>query len=376
MPLDLFDLRCVVFSLPEQMMREHRNYFQPETGKMPEKVTVGSRPLGKSQMIEKRFAGVVPFPQDLRAEHGFDNRIDHLSLSPLLLESFLGLAQSIVESEDFNPDNVGIWDTFFATPKDQTDLSQTIRTRLQPFLKRAFRKPPTTHTIDRYANYVETQLNQDVPFTDAMKAVASSVLSSPKFLYLFDHTASDGSSETNSPDFNLASRLSFFLWGSLPDQRLLDLANEGRLNHPETLEAEFQRMLRDQRLKRFCDSFPSQWLQLERIISSAPNPEKFPGFYYLKYRDSMHMMLEPLLVFETILIENRPITQLIGRNALENTKRKNVEINRTTIDCLRGVIRGEGAGRHTPKLLAVRRLHGFALGPGGLLGRGVSHTNG
>jgi len=309
--VDLFDLRCVVFSLPEQMMREHRNYFQPETGQMPEKVTVGSRPLGKSQMIEKRLAGVVPFPQDLRAEHGFDNRIDHLSLSPLLLESFLGLAQSIVESEDFNPDNVGIWDTFFATPKDQTDLSETIRTRLQPFLKRAFRKPPTTHTIDRYADYVETQLNQDVPFTEAMKAVASSVLSSPKFLYLFNHTPSDGSSETDSTDFNLASRLSFFLWGSLPDQRLLDLANEGRLSHPETLEAEFQRMLRDQRLKRFCDSFPSQWLQLERIISSAPNPDKFPGFYYLKYRDSMHMMLEPLLVFETILIENRPITQLI-----------------------------------------------------------------
>ena len=70
-------------------------------------------------------------------------------------------------------------------------------------------------------------------------------------------------------------------------------------------------MLRDHKLKRFCDSFPSQWLQLERIISSLPNPEKFPDFYFAKYRDSMHMMLEPLLVFETVLIENQPITQLI-----------------------------------------------------------------
>ena len=77
------------------------------------------------------------------------------------------------------------------------------------------------------------------------------------------------------------------------------------------IEAQLARMLKDQKLKRFCDSFPSQWLQLERIISSVPNREKFPGFYFLKYRDSMHMMLEPLLIFETVLIENQPITQLI-----------------------------------------------------------------
>ncbi|MCG8651448.1 MAG: DUF1588 domain-containing protein, partial [Pirellulales bacterium] len=68
---------------------------------------------------------------------------------------------------------------------------------------------------------------------------------------------------------------------------------------------------RDQKLKRFCDSFPSQWLQLERIISSVPNRERFPEFYFSKYRNSMHMMVEPLLLFETVLIENRPITQFV-----------------------------------------------------------------
>ena len=71
---DLFDLKCIVFTLPERMMREHKGYFKPETGKMADVVTVGSRPLGKSQMIERRLAGVAAFPQDLRAEHGFDNR--------------------------------------------------------------------------------------------------------------------------------------------------------------------------------------------------------------------------------------------------------------------------------------------------------------
>ena len=112
-------------------------------------------------------------------------------------------------------------------------------------------------------------------------------------------------------DYELASRLSFFLWGSLPDERLLELAAEGKLRADEVLAGEVERMLRDQRLKRFCDSFPSQWLQLERIVSSAPNREQFPDFYFAKYRSSMHMMLEPLLLFETILIENRSLLELI-----------------------------------------------------------------
>ena len=73
-------------------------------------------------------------------------------------------------------------------------------------------------------------------------------------------------------------------------------------------------MLGDKRLKRFCDSFPSQWLQLERIITSTPDRIMFPTFYANAYRTSMHMMLEPLLLFETILVENRPVYELIDSN--------------------------------------------------------------
>jgi hypothetical protein len=317
---DLFDLKCIVFTLPERMMREHRGYFRPETGKMADVVSVGSRPLGKSQMIEPRLAGVAAFPQDLRAEHGFDNRGDHLSLSPLLMESFLKLGQSITQSPDFNPHNVGVWNAFFAAPAARADAEADARRRLAPFLSQAFRRPVESDVLDRYAGFVARQIDSGVPFPEAMKQAAAAAISSPKFLYLYDKssTAEVGpaemeTAETVGPidDFELASRLSFFLWGSLPDRTLLDLAAAGELRKPDVLEAQTERMLKDRKLKRFCDSFPSQWLQLERIISSAPNREKYPGFYFAKYRDSMHMMMEPLLVFETVLIENRPITQLI-----------------------------------------------------------------
>ena len=77
---DLFGLKCNVFTLPERMMRDHKGYFKPETGKMADRVTVGSRPLGKSQMIEPRLAGVAAFPQDLRAEVMIIKRITFRSL--------------------------------------------------------------------------------------------------------------------------------------------------------------------------------------------------------------------------------------------------------------------------------------------------------
>jgi hypothetical protein len=308
--VDLFDLQCIVFTLPERMMREHNGYFKPHTGKMADVVTVGSRPLGKSQMIERRLAGVAAFPQDLRAEHGYDNQADHLSLSPLLMEAFLKLGQSVTESPDFGPKNVGLWKSFFELPVTNVDPKTEVRRRLEQFLTRAFRRRVEPALLDRYASFVNRQLDSGIPFTEAMKSVAAATISSPKFLYLYDKS---GVGETTEPidDFELASRLSFFLWGSIPDQELLELATAGDLSKPETLDAQLDRMLKDHKLKRFCDSFPAQWLQLERIISSVPNREMYPNFYFSKYRDSMHMMMEPLLLFETVLIENLPVTQLI-----------------------------------------------------------------
>ncbi len=308
--IDLFELKCIVFTLPERMMRDHKTYFRPETGEMAETVNVGNRPLGKSQMIEPRLLGVAAFPQDLRAEHGYDNQADHLSLSPLLMEEFLKLGQSITGSKDFAPKNVGIWKTFFEAPRPDLDAEKVIAARLAPFLTRAFRRPVDRAVLDRYVGYVSQEITSGVDFTTAMKSAAAAVISSPKFLYLYDKS---GAGEEAGPvdDFELASRLSFFLWGSIPDKQLLKLAAAGELRDSKILGAEFERMLKDRKLKRFCDSFPAQWLQLDRLISSVPDPHRYPGFYFSKYRGSMHMMLEPLLLFETVLIENQPITQFI-----------------------------------------------------------------
>ena len=105
---------------------------------------------------------------------------------------------------------------------------------------------------------------------------------------------------------------SLFFWSSIPDDPLLDLAQSGQLSDPETLSAQIDRMMNDRRTGRFCDNFPSQWLQLDRLITAIPDPEKFSYFYYNGYRTSMHMMSEPLLLFETVFIEDRSIIDLLA----------------------------------------------------------------
>ena len=147
-----------------------------------------------------------------------------------------------------------------------------------------------------------------------MKDMVSAVLASPRFLYLYDSLGAE--EEAISGEVFLASRLSFFLWGSLPDDELLELARTDRLSDPKVLDGELDRMLSDPKLKRFCDSFPTQWLQLDRIISAVPDEKIYPDFYYAppSYRTTMDMMMEPLLLFETVLLEDRPVLDFIDAN--------------------------------------------------------------
>ena len=103
----------------------------------------------------------------------------------------------------------------------------------------------------------------------------------------------------------------------------MTILGSGKLVEPEVLVEQVRRMLLDRKLKRFCDSFPAQWLQLERIISSLPDETIYRDFYYAppNYRTSMDMMMEPLLLFETVLIENRSILEFIDSDYAYRTPR-------------------------------------------------------
>ncbi|HND55668.1 MAG TPA: DUF1592 domain-containing protein, partial [Pirellulaceae bacterium] len=266
-------------------------------------VNVASQALAPAPGLRE----VKAFPKDLRAEHGFDNQANQLTLSPLLLDAFLRLSVSIVESPDFAAANVGVWNELFAPPAADADLRPEIERRLSRFLRRAFRGPVEPETIARYQGFVEAKMMQGMPFTDAMKKLASAVLCSPRFLYRAPAATAD---ETQ---FELASRLSFFLWSSGPDDELLELAARGKLSDGTTLRTTIDRMLADPKVERFLDSFPTQWLQLENVLAATPDPQK-SRYFNLDPRNpaALQMLLEPLLTFDQVFIENRSIAELVA----------------------------------------------------------------
>jgi len=300
---DLFQLKRDVFALPEKLMTRHDNYLQRGTDKVPDVVQVASHSLNPQPGLRE----VSAFPKDLRANHGFDNQADQLTLSPLLLDAFLRLSVSIVESPDFNQQNVGIWNDYFKAPPEGTELPAEVRKRLARFLRMAFRGPVDKETLERYVQYAAGTMKQGVSFTESMKKVTSAVLSSPHFLYR--SVAADATER----EFELASNLSYFLWASCPDNALLELAEKGELAKPEGLSKTVDRMLADPKVERFLDTFPSQWMQLENLLAVTPDPQ-INKYFSLDKRNpaSLQMVLEPLLLFDTVFVEDRPIVELIA----------------------------------------------------------------
>jgi hypothetical protein len=316
---DLFQLQRDPFALPERIVRDIGGYFKPATGKVPATVIVGNRAMGKSQFIGtgNTLPGVSAFPKDNRVEHGFDNRGDHLSMSPVLMESFFALSQSILNSPEF-PRHAKAWNPIFIVPQEMSRKQQRAegKRRLQVFLRRAFRKDVSEQTVARYHQRFLQRLDDGKSFADSMKAAISAALVSPRFLYVYSGSGRTSDAKSLN-DFELASRMSFFLWNSIPDVTLLDLARQGTLSDPKVHRAQADRMLNNPKLKNFCDSFASQWLQLDLMVSAVPNNQRFRDYYFggatgKIYKVGMHMAIEPLLLFETVLIEDRPITDLIA----------------------------------------------------------------
>lgn len=300
---DLFRLTKDVFPLSEKLMTRHDPYLRSNDEVMPVTVQVSCHALLENS---NGFENVTPFPKDLRASHGFDNHANQLTLSPLLLDAYLRLSLSIVNSPDFTPQHVGIWKTFFEAPAPNTDLKVEIRRRLTPFLRQAFRTPVDASTLDRYTEYTLAKSQQGLSFTDSMKKGASAILCSPLFLYRHDGVVPEES------QYALASRLSFFLWGSAPDEQLLNQAGSGELLDPNTLGITIDRMIADPKIERFLDSFPAQWMQLENVFGVAPDPAIYPQYSLPGgFPASVQMAIEPLLLFDAVFVENRPVIDLI-----------------------------------------------------------------
>ena len=172
---------------------------------------------------------------------------------------------------------------------------------LNRFLARAWRRPVTSQEVDQFMGLFAKYRPGFSTFEDAMVEVLATALASPEFLYLTQRVSADKSKSASISEVELASRLSVFLWSSIPDEELLKLAGQGKLRKPDVLAGQVKRMLADQRSKRFSQNFVEQWLGLDGLnsVTHIPPPLK----------DAIQE--EPIAFFDEVLRQNRSIMDFI-----------------------------------------------------------------
>ena len=169
---------------------------------------------------------------------------------------------------------------------------------LQAFAQRAFRRPVTAAETAPYAAIVSERLQQGDTVEEAMLAGYKGLLCSPDFLFL----------GLEPDEYRLASRLSYFLWDSPPDEPLLALAAHGSLSRPEVLQAQTERLLNDPHIKRFIDHFLDDWLELSKIDFTQPDKDLYPEFDPWLH-DSI--LAETRAYFRKLIRENLEIGHLV-----------------------------------------------------------------
>lgn len=152
---------------------------------------------------------------------------------------------------------------------------------IEKFARRAYRGQLTSADVNRLLTLFDRAAEQKKSYGDAVRVMLKAVLVSPKFLYRIERDAPDAQPGQVLPvnDHELATRLSYFLWSSMPDDELLALADEGKLTRDSaTLEAQVRRMLADDRAQSLTDNFAMHWLQISKLPVARPSTEFFPEF--------------------------------------------------------------------------------------------------
>jgi hypothetical protein len=176
--------------------------------------------------------------------------------------------------------------------------------------RRTYRRPPTGQELNRLVGFVSMAEKEGDSFEQGVRVALKAMLVSPNFLFRMerDQNPTDPSMMHPISEFELASRLSYFLWSSMPDEELLRTAEAGSLRKSGVLHAQVKRMLLDPKSKALVENFGGQWLQLRNLDSWKPDPDKFPQFD-ADLRDAMKR--ETQMFFEAIVREDRSILDFL-----------------------------------------------------------------
>lgn len=252
------------------------------------------------------------FPDDLTATSGFDNSANSLFVQPLLMERYISIAEYVVnrvlpEVAETGEQKARLARLFGDHPP-QTSAGVTARDVMTRFLVRAFRRPPHRDELDRYVRQIEAAVAAGSEFDAAVRAALQTVLISPSFL-LRTEKVRDTQDAYRIDDWELASRLSYFIWASMPDDELFELAATGKLHDSAVLEQQVLRMLGDPKADTLGSIFAAQWLGSQYLgVRMRLDPIDNP---WCTETLMAAMRDETAMFFNSLVRANRPITELI-----------------------------------------------------------------
>jgi mono/diheme cytochrome c family protein len=250
------------------------------------------------------------FPAD-DVGHGFDNIGDVLSMPPILLEKYLAAAEKITDTAFHTPELRRR--ILICEPDQRLSQLEAARKILEQFASRAYRRPVTTAEVNRLVRFVRVAGSQGEGFDRGIQLAVTAVLVSPHFLFRVELDPpplryAPAVAAHPVTDHELASRLSYFLWSTMPDDELFEKARAGTLHRPEVLEAQVRRMLRDPRCEQLVENFGDQWLAVRNLKTVTPDPGRFPDF-----DDDLRaaMQRETELFLGAVVREDRSILDLL-----------------------------------------------------------------
>ena len=197
-----------------------------------------------------------------------------------------------------------------SVPSDSTTLHQAAAANLRPLLQRAFRRKVLEPEVQPYVSLVEQAVRDGEKFEAGMQIAVQAILVSPHFLFRLERDAkpNDFTQAHDLSQYELATRLSYFLWSSMPDDELFILATKAQLSQEAVLRTQVKRMLQDPRAEALTQNFALQWLNLRMLDGTSPDPKVFTGF---DERLKSDMRRETEMFFSTVVKEDRSILDFL-----------------------------------------------------------------
>ena len=336
---DLLGISSDLFAMPERLPYGRARLPSDTTKGIGDQLEIRMREYGQKYKVLLPEAGL---PGDNRAEHGYRNRGDAANFSPLLLEQYVATGRALAMSDAFAETPLGKE----LLAKDNNDPGvqrKSAEQRWRRILPLMYRSAITSDDLNETMADYDIAIKNGADFIVAMRSVFALRLASFSFLY-HQLPLRSGGSVRRLTAYELANRLSYLIWSSMPDDALFAAAADGSLLTSAGLEKAVSHLLSHPRAIELSDSFAVQWLRLDQLYACIPDRDLYKSFYNGE-KGTLHnaMLTEAMLLFDAVRVENRSIIDFIAANYtwLNPTLAKHYDLDQPRVPTVTKKINGK-----------------------------------